>query len=65
MTNVSVFQASFRAESDSFGEMKVPADKYYGAVTARSLQNFDIGGEMERMPVSSYLFLLWVQSPQE
>ncbi len=39
-------------ETDSFGEMKVPANKYYGANTARSLQNFDIGGEEERMPVS-------------
>lgn len=38
-------------ESDSFGEMQVPSDKYYGAMTARSLQNFDIGGESERMPV--------------
>lgn len=35
----------FRLETDSFGEIKVPADKYYGAQTARSLQNFKIGGE--------------------
>jgi fumarate hydratase class II len=37
-----------RVESDSFGELEVPADKYYGAQTARSLKNFKIGGE--RMP---------------
>lgn len=39
-----------RSEFDTFGELKVPADKYYGAQTQRSLQNFDIGGEQERMP---------------
>ena len=37
-----------RVESDSFGEVTVPADKYYGAQTARSLNNFKIGGE--RLP---------------
>ncbi|KAJ1928983.1 hypothetical protein IWQ60_001575 [Tieghemiomyces parasiticus] len=40
----------FRVENDSFGEIKVPADKYWGAQTQRSLQNFDIGGPSERMP---------------
>ena len=39
---------SFRTESDSMGEMKVPSDKYYGAQTARSLKNFKIGDE--KMP---------------
>ncbi|GHA25954.1 fumarate hydratase class II [Devosia pacifica] len=39
---------SMRVESDSMGTINVPADKYYGAQTARSLANFDIGGE--RMP---------------
>jgi fumarate hydratase class II len=42
---------NFRTESDSFGELQVPADKYYGANTARSLMNFDIGGGHERMPI--------------
>ncbi|MBI4923772.1 MAG: class II fumarate hydratase [Devosia nanyangense] len=37
-----------RVESDSMGTINVPADKYYGAQTARSLANFDIGGE--KMP---------------
>ncbi len=37
-----------RSESDSFGAIEVPADRYWGAQTQRSLQNFDIGGE--RMP---------------
>ncbi len=33
----------FRTESDSMGKLKVPADKYYGAQTARSLIHFSIG----------------------
>ena len=43
MTNI-------RIETDTMGEMQVPADKYWGAQTQRSLQNFKIGGE--RMPLS-------------
>ena len=35
----------FRTETDSMGEIQVPEDKYYGAQTARSLQNFAIGSE--------------------
>ena len=34
-----------RTETDSFGPLEVPADKYYGAQTARSLINFPIGSE--------------------
>ena len=37
--------AKTRTESDSFGELSVPADKYYGAQSARSLINFLIGVE--------------------
>nr|WP_314257038.1 class II fumarate hydratase [uncultured Devosia sp.] len=39
---------SMRVESDTMGTIEVPNDKYYGAQTARSLMNFDIGGE--KMP---------------
>ena len=38
----------YRIERDSMGEMRVPADRYWGAQTQRSFQNFRIGGE--RMP---------------
>lgn len=38
--------AEFRTESDSFGEIEVPEDRYYGAQTARSLVNFNIGEEI-------------------
>lgn len=41
---------NFRIETDTFGELKVPADKYYGAQTMRSQINFPIGGPTERMP---------------
>ncbi len=37
-----------RTETDTFGAIEVPADRYWGAQTQRSLQNFRIG--MERMP---------------
>ena len=33
---------SFRVESDSMGEMRVPASAYYGAQTARAVENFPI-----------------------
>jgi fumarate hydratase class II len=39
-----------RVESDSFGPIDVPADRYWGAQTQRSLENFRIGDE--RMPLS-------------
>lgn len=46
---------STRTESDSMGTIEVPADKYYGAQTARSLMNFAIGDEkMPREIVTSF-----------
>src|SRR4051794_36954999 len=70
--------SQYRMEKDTFGDIKVPADRYWGAQTQRyprphlspasllvfcsagpcvpldssfrSLQNFEIGGERERMP---------------
>src|SRR5437667_6780169 len=41
--------ADYRIEHDSFGEIRVPADRLWGAQTQRSLENFRISGE--RMPV--------------
>ena len=43
-------QTATRTESDSLGEIAVPADRYWGAQTQRSLENFRIGGE--RMPTA-------------
>ena len=39
-----------RIETDSFGPIEVPADRYWGAQTERSRQNFRIGGD--RMPLA-------------
>ena len=36
----------YRIEKDTMGEVKVPADKYWGAQTERSFENFKIGGEV-------------------
>lgn len=41
----------YRIEYDTFGELKVPNDRYYGAQTVRSMMNFKIGGMSERMPI--------------
>ncbi len=40
-----------RTETDTFGPIEVPADRYWGAQTQRSLQNFRIGGERMPAPV--------------
>lgn len=40
-----------RIETDTFGPIEVPADRYYGAQTARSIQNFDIAADTDRMPL--------------
>lgn len=41
---------SHRTESDAFGEIQVPSDKYWGAQTERSLENFKINQPQDRMP---------------
>ena len=41
----------FRTEHDTFGPLEVQADRYWGAQTQRSLMNFKIGGDRERMPL--------------
>ena len=42
---------STRKEADSISEIDVPSDRYWGAQTQRSLQNFDIGGEKIPIPM--------------
>ncbi|KAH3670746.1 hypothetical protein OGAPHI_001262 [Ogataea philodendri] len=41
---------AMRTEKDAFGDIQVADDKYWGAQTQRSLQNFKIGGPREIMP---------------
>ncbi len=48
----------YRTEHDSMGEMKVPADKYWGAQTQRSYQNFRIGSEkMPKEIINAFAYL--------
>lgn len=41
---------SFRIEKDTMGQVQVPADKYWGAQTQRSIENFKIAQDINRMP---------------
>jgi fumarate hydratase, class II len=47
-----------RSETDSFGPIDVPGDRYWGAQTQRSLQNFKIGGETMPQPLISAFGIL-------
>jgi fumarate hydratase class II len=42
---------SFRIEKDTMGPVEVPAEKYWGAQTQRSINNFKIGGIRNQMPL--------------
>ncbi|KAI4604594.1 hypothetical protein J4E83_011065 [Alternaria metachromatica] len=48
--SVTSTMANTRTESDAFGEIQVPSDKYWGAQTERSLENFKINQPQDRMP---------------
>merc|ERR1712071_716758 len=50
-TTCRKMSSGFRVEANTFGELKVPNEKYYGAQTVRSTMNFPIGGGSERMPL--------------
>src|SRR5258706_8937820 len=47
-----------RIETDTFGAIEVPADRYWGAQTQRSLQNFKIGGKKQPLPIIRALGLI-------
>ena len=49
---------NYRIEHDSMGEIRVPADKFWGAQTQRSYQNFKIGTEKMPLPVIHALALI-------
>ncbi|CAL8113780.1 unnamed protein product [Orchesella dallaii] len=50
-TSSTNMEKDYRLERDTFGELKVPNSKLYGAQTLRSVINFPIGGNPERMPL--------------
>ncbi|HEY3940946.1 MAG TPA: class II fumarate hydratase [Acidimicrobiales bacterium] len=56
--------SSTRIETDSMGEIEVPADHYWGAQTARSLHHFDIGGDTMPAPLIRAIGLLKEASAQ-
>lgn len=50
----------YRIEKDTMGEVKVPAGAYYGAQTQRSIENFKIAQDINRMPkeiISAFAYL--------
>jgi fumarate hydratase class II len=49
----------YRIEHDTMGEVKVPADKFWGAQTERSRNNFKIGpeGSMPREIIRAFAYL--------
>ena len=49
---------NYRIESDSFGDLKVPKDKYWGAQTQRSIINFPIGWEKQPISIIKSLGLI-------
>ncbi len=54
-----------RVETDSFGPLDVPADKYWGAQTQRSLMNFPIGWEKQPVAVVRALGVIKKACAQE
>ncbi len=54
----AVVVQSFRTESDSLGQVQVPADKLWGAQTQRSLEHFSIGADLiPREMITAYAIL--------
>jgi fumarate hydratase class II len=53
-----------RKETDSFGPLEVPADKYWGAQTQRSLGNFKIGTEKMPLPLVRALGIVKMSAAQ-
>ncbi len=49
-SSAAIMAGQTRTETDAFGEIQVPADKYWGAQTERSLENFRINQPQDRMP---------------
>ena len=48
---LTMARQKFRIETDSFGPIRVPADRYWGAQTQRSLENFKIGDDLMPAPL--------------
>ena len=58
MARTSAKRLRVRIEHDSLGEVRVPADKLWGAETQRSLEHFSIGDDlMPREMIGAYAIL--------
>src|SRR5262247_4780661 len=58
MTTNTASNGTFRKETDSLGEVDVPADKLWGAQTQRSLEHFSIGKDLiPREMITAYAIL--------
>src|SRR5438309_4777562 len=64
MRAVSSSPKATRTESDSFGPIEVPADRYWGAQTERSRQNFRIGQDRMPMPIVRALGIVKLAAAQ-
>ena len=56
--------ADTRTETDSFGPLDVPSEKYWGAQTQRSLGNFKIGTETMPLPLVRALGIVKMSAAQ-
>src|SRR5437764_1537832 len=63
-SKVSAPNRSTRTETDSFGPIEVPADRYWGAQTERSRQNFRIGQDRMPMPIIRALAIVKLASAE-
>lgn len=64
-TKKSAKGPALRKEHDSMGEILVPCDKYWGAQTQRSFENFRIGTEKMPPEVISAFAILKISSPSK
>ena len=51
----------YRIEKDTMGEVKVPIDAYYGAQTQRSVENFAIAQDINKMPIEIIRAFAWLK----
>ena len=63
-STTSTRSGSTRTETDSFGPIEVPADRYWGAQTERSRQNFRIGQDRMPMPIIRALGIVKLAAAQ-
>lgn len=61
---MAISKKTTRTETDTFGPIEVPGDRYWGAQTERSKHNFKIGGERMPMPIIRALAIVKLAAAQ-